>query len=132
VWGAAGFAIFTLAPAAGLPPELPGMEAAELGARQIWWGGASLAAALGLGLIAFWPGALAKVLAAALIVAPHVIGAPHPGEAAGKVPPELAAQFVTASLVTAALFWLVLGATGGWLFQKLGEREQRNANIPAG
>ena len=32
VWGLAGFAIFTLAPGLGLPPELPAMPAAELGA----------------------------------------------------------------------------------------------------
>ena len=28
---------FTLAPGLGLPPELPAMPAAELGARQAWW-----------------------------------------------------------------------------------------------
>jgi len=33
LWGAAGFAVFTLAPALGLPPSLPGMEAAGLFAR---------------------------------------------------------------------------------------------------
>ncbi|MEE8123971.1 MAG: CbtA family protein, partial [Alphaproteobacteria bacterium] len=32
LWGLAGFAVFTLAPALGLPPELPGMAAADLGA----------------------------------------------------------------------------------------------------
>ena len=36
-WGLAGFAVFTLAPGLGLPPELPAMPAAELGARQLWW-----------------------------------------------------------------------------------------------
>ena len=32
-WGFAGFAVFTLAPGLGLPPELPAMPAADLGAR---------------------------------------------------------------------------------------------------
>ncbi len=36
-WGLAGFAVFTLAPGLGLPPELPGMPAADLEARQVWW-----------------------------------------------------------------------------------------------
>ena len=36
-WGLAGFAVFTLAPGLGLPPELPAMPAAELGPRQLWW-----------------------------------------------------------------------------------------------
>ena len=36
-WGFAGFAVFTLAPGLGLPPELPAMPAADLVARQIWW-----------------------------------------------------------------------------------------------
>src|SRR5712671_2082721 len=33
LWGAAGFAVFALAPAIGLPPELPGMSAAEWASR---------------------------------------------------------------------------------------------------
>src|SRR5262245_24535562 len=37
LWGLAGFAAFALAPAFGLPPELPGSVAAELLPRQIWW-----------------------------------------------------------------------------------------------
>lgn len=36
-WGAAGFVVFGIAPGLGLPPELPGMVAAELTARQGWW-----------------------------------------------------------------------------------------------
>ena len=39
LWGLAGFAVFTLAPGLGLPPELPAMPAADLGARQFWWVG---------------------------------------------------------------------------------------------
>ena len=35
VWGFAGFAVFTLAPGLGLPPELPAMPAADLVARQV-------------------------------------------------------------------------------------------------
>ncbi|MBI2586002.1 MAG: CbtA family protein, partial [Rhodospirillales bacterium] len=35
-WGLAGFAAFFAAPSLGLAPELPGMQAAGLGARQAW------------------------------------------------------------------------------------------------
>ena len=52
-WGFAGFAVFTLAPGLGLPPELPAMPAADLGDRQIWWTATVLATAVGLALIAF-------------------------------------------------------------------------------
>ncbi|HEX9595540.1 MAG TPA: CbtA family protein, partial [Anaerolineales bacterium] len=36
LWGLCGFLAFSLAPSAGLPPELPGMPAAELWTRQMW------------------------------------------------------------------------------------------------
>ena len=36
-WAAAGFVVTGLAPAVGLSPELPGMPAADLFARQGWW-----------------------------------------------------------------------------------------------
>ena len=42
LWGFAGFAVFTLAPGLGLPPELPAMPAADLFARQTWWVGTVL------------------------------------------------------------------------------------------
>jgi cobalt transporter subunit CbtA len=37
LWGLAGFATFTIAPGLGLPPQLPGGEAAPLFERQLWW-----------------------------------------------------------------------------------------------
>src|SRR6185312_3059766 len=52
-WGLAGFAIFTLAPGLGLPPELPAMPAAELGARQLWWVATALCTATALGLLVY-------------------------------------------------------------------------------
>ena len=44
-WGLAGYAAFTLAPALGMPPELPGMVAGDLAARQAWWVGTVAATA---------------------------------------------------------------------------------------
>jgi cobalt transporter subunit CbtA len=118
LWGLAGFACFALAPALGLPPELPGMAAAELLDRQIWWIATALASAGGLALIAFARPVALKGLGVVVLAAPHIVGAPHPHEA-GAVPAELAAQFVAASLVAAAVFWIVLGALSGWLHRRL-------------
>jgi len=53
LWGEAGFAVFALAPALGLPPLPPGMEAAELVERQVWWIATATTTTLGLGLIVF-------------------------------------------------------------------------------
>lgn len=119
LWGLGGFAAFSLAPALGLPPELPGMAAAALGARQAWWLGTVTATAAGIGLLAFGARLPWRALGIALLLLPHLIGAPHPSEEGGTVPPELAAAFAAASLVSAALFWLVLGGAGGWVYRRL-------------
>lgn len=119
-WGIAGFAVFQLAPSFGLPPELPGSAAAALVARQSWWLGTSLATATGLALVIFSQRPAWRLLGVAAIAAPHLIGAPHAPPGGGTLPAELAAEFVAASLGTAALFWLVLGGGVGWLHSRLG------------
>ena len=119
LWGAAGFAVFALAPALGLPPELPGMTAAALESRQVWWIGTVIATAIGIGLFTESKTILPKIAALALLVAPHLVGAPHPFLFESNVPAELSAQFAVASLVTSAFFWLVLGGTSGYLYKKL-------------
>ena len=113
LWGAAGFAALVLAPALGLPPELPGSAAAGLAARQGWYALAVLCTGGGLWLLAFAPRLI--WLGLVLLVLPHVVGAPHPPTLEGAAPAGLAAQFAAASLVTGALFWLALGAATGWL-----------------
>ena len=116
LWGLAGFAAFALAPALGLPPELPGMPAADLLARQIWWLATVAATLGGIALIAWPRKAGLAIVGLALLALPHVVGAPHADPAeVSKVPPALAAQFVAASLVSAAVFWAALGALSGWL-----------------
>jgi len=120
LWGAAGFAVFALAPALGLPPLPPGIEAAELVQRQVWWIGTATTTAFGLGLIVFPRRLVYRVIGAGVLVLPYVIGAPGPREIGGKVPPELAAEFVIASLAGAGLFWVLLGALSGWLYHRLG------------
>ncbi|MER8786684.1 CbtA family protein [Mesorhizobium sp. M0983] len=112
-WGLAGFAVFTLAPGLGLPPELPAMPAADLVQRQIWWWATVVATAAGLGLLAFRRSLPLAVLAVALIVAPHIVGAPQPGSFETTIPEGLHHQFVVAVTLTNLVFWLVLGAVVG-------------------
>ena len=109
-WGLGGFAAFTLAPGLGLPPELPGMPAAALEARQAWWIATAALTAAGLWLIAFKRVAWAAALGVVLIAAPHVIGAPQPLDAHTNVPEALSRQFVAAVTVTSLVFWALLGS----------------------
>jgi cobalt transporter subunit CbtA len=122
LWGLGGFAAFALAPALGLPPELPGSLAGDLAARQAWWIATAAATAAGLALIAFAPRPAWKLAGGAALVLPHAIGAPTAPHLGGAAPPELAAAFAAASLVAAASFWIVLGGVGGWLFARLGAK----------
>lgn len=118
LWGVAAFVATGLAPGLGLPPELPGAAAAELVSRQTWWIGTAAATAIGLWL-AFrigTPAALAA--AAALIVVPHVIGAPHPHEFTSTVPAELAGHFTSSSLAVHAVLWALVGLAVGFFWQK--------------
>jgi cobalt transporter subunit CbtA len=122
IWGLAGFAAFALAPALGLPPEPPGMVAADIYARQAWWLGTALATAAGIGAIAFGRARSWRIAGILLLVAPHVIGAPLRPDGVDAVPANIAAQFVASSLATTALFWIVLGSFGGWLYARLDRR----------
>jgi len=122
LWGIAGFAVINLAPALGLPPEVPGAMAAELGARQGWWLLCVAATAAGLWMLIFRHGAYWVVAGIVVMALPHLIGAPQPARIGGPVPPELAGHFVAASLVTAAIFWCALGWLSGNFWQRLGAK----------
>ncbi len=118
VWGLAGFLAVQLAPAVGLPPELPGAMAADLVARQIWWVATAASSVAGLALIAFG-GDLVKGLAGAgLILLPQLVGAPHLDTYFGIAPPELSAQFATASLGVAAASWTILGLAAAYFWTR--------------
>lgn len=120
LWGAAGFAVFALAPALGLPPVLPGAHEAPLRARQLWWGATVAASALGLGLVAFQARPPLQALGVAAALLPHLVGPPRPdGPGATALPEALAREFVAASLSATAAFWLVLGAVAGYVWSRL-------------
>lgn len=119
LWGLAGYAVFTLAPALGLPPEPPGIDAGPLAARQTWWLATVLATCLALALLVFARRAPWRVAGLVLLVLPHIIGAPHIDLDGGNVPADLIRSFVIASLVTTGIFWLVLGGATGFLYRRL-------------
>jgi cobalt transporter subunit CbtA len=130
-WGLAGFTTFTVAPSLGLPPQLPGSEAAPLLDRQLWWLGTALATGCSLALIAFTARARWAIIATVLIVLPHLYGAPEPAEHNGPVPAVLAHHFVVAAIVSNFLFWLILGASTGYFHERLQPRIARPARAAA-
>jgi cobalt transporter subunit CbtA len=121
-WGLAGFAAFTLAPGLGLPPLLPGSEAAPLVQRQLWWLATVGCTGVALGLLAFTRAPLYAGLAAGLLLLPHLYGAPQPVEAAALAPPLLAHRFVVAATLASFVFWAVLGAATGAFFRYFEQR----------
>lgn len=121
---AMGWFSLHLWPTLGLPAELPGMEAADLAARQGWWLWAVVSALGACALLALsrqswrWP------LAALLLALPFLVGAPHlAGDPLGAFGPEaqtqmraLQARFGVVTHLLAATQWLGIGCLGGWLF----------------
>jgi predicted cobalt transporter CbtA len=123
---AAGWLSFHFWPSLGLPAEVPGMDAAPLHARQIWWVLAVGSAALACAVLGFarslwrWP------VAAALLTLPFVVGAPHlqgdalagfSGEARTALT-QLGTQFIWATTWVALSFWITMGLACGLAFQR--------------
>lgn len=109
LWGLAGFAVFTLAPSLGLPPNMPSMPAAELGVRQTWWIATAAATAAGLAMIVFRGTFVWAMAGLALIILPHAIGAPQPASYETAVPDSLHRSFIVAATMTNLVFWVLLG-----------------------
>ena len=124
MWGIAAFAATSLAPALGLSPELPGSAAAPLVARQVWWVATALCTAGGIFLLARIDYVTAKIVGVALIVVPHIVGAPQTAKFKSTAPAELAAQFAATSLVISAVLWALLGLAVGYVWQRLAARQQ--------
>ena len=118
LWGLAGFTAFSMAPAMGLAPALPGMDAAGLEARQLWWLLCAVATVAGLALLAYGHGLVPRIAAVVLLAAPHIIGAPQLAEFSGILPPELAARHAAHSLGAGLVAWVTLGGLGRWLLDR--------------
>lgn len=118
-WGLAGFTVFTLAPGLGLPPELPVMPAADVAAQQLWWIGAVVSTAVALWLLFYRRSLPAVVLAFALLVLPHAIGAPQPASYGSPIPKSLQHNFIVAVATTTLVFWGLLGGIAGFARQRV-------------
>lgn len=119
VFGVVGFAAVTLAPALGLPPEIPGSGAAALEARQTWWFATAAATAIGLAGLLLTRNVWLQVGGVILVALPHIIGAPRPEAFISTAPAELAGHFAATSLAVTAIFWAVLGFASGAVYERL-------------
>lgn len=116
LWGAAGFIVFFVAPGIGLPPEIPGAQAAPLDERQSWWMLSVICVGTGLLVLAFTP-LKYKLIGLIAIAIPYVVYIPqHEGAVFTHNDPavvasltELHQQFIIASSISNLIFWLALG-----------------------
>jgi len=118
LWGLAGYLTFFVAPSLGLPPEVPGTEAAKLADRQSWWLITVFDTGFGLSLLAFAKTKTNKFFGAVLLAAPHLISAPQPEVHSSVAPAELAQSFITATVFANAVFWLAIGGLMGQFYKK--------------
>ena len=120
LWGLAGFATFHLGPALVVPPSIPALVLAPLSIRQTAWLIAALCTGLGLAIFAFGPKA-AKVGGLLLLFLPSVLFRFLFSVSGNDIPsPALSALehlFIVYVLGDFLLFWLVLGAISGRMFQ---------------
>ncbi len=124
-WGGAAYLSIFVAPALGLPPEIPGMEAAHLEGRQSWWLFTVALTAMGIWLIVFQENKI-KVLGLILLFIPHIIGAPQPeihgfantNPQAVEELTRLWHDFIVQTSLANALLWIIIGGLSGYFTQK--------------
>ena len=121
IWGICGFLAATVAPGAGLAPELPGMPTADLVSRQVWWVATIAATGAGIFLIATKRELLWLAAAVVLIALPHIVGAPQPLTHETAVPAGLAASFAANTIAASAVLWCLIGLFLGLALQKFGK-----------
>lgn len=138
---AAGWLSLHLWPSLGLHAEVPGMDAAPLGARQAWWALAVASSAGACAAVAWMHSSWRWLVAIALLALPFAVGAPQlgadplagfSGEAQAQLR-LLGQQFVLATHVLAVTFWACMGLAGGWTFARWVQpvlRAHMGARIP--
>ena len=124
VWGIAGFLAVHFAPGFTLAPEVPGVAAADVHARQAWWFATVASAAVALWLVGFGKTWLAWGIAAVLLLAPHLIGAPEPDRFTGPVPTELGGLFASRAFGVGLVAWVLVGLFAGYLWHRDSGQEQ--------
>ena len=123
---AAGWLSFYLWPTLGLPAEVPGMEAAPLHDRQLWWVLAAGSAGVACALVAFAKASWRWPCAAVLLALPFALGAPHvQGVALAGFSPtahaalgQLVQKFGWATTWVSLSFWSGMGLACGLAFQR--------------
>ena len=116
LWGLAGFLSVFVAPAIGVPPEIPGMQTALIEHRQICWVLTVFSVAIGLALIAFTPLKL-KAVGLLFLALPYLFIVPkfegalfqHEDPAVVKALQLIHIQFVTYSGIANLIFWVAMG-----------------------
>jgi len=130
--GAAGFLCFALAPSIGLPPTPPGVSGPDLHAAQWWWVLTVVLSGAGLWLL-MHPGSskLVRGSGALALAIPHLIGAPA-APASTVFPSAVIWRFAVTAIGTQAIFWLTLGALGGWVQSRSGTAQTDGRLVPGG
>lgn len=123
IWGVAGFVAAHFAPGFSLAPEVPGVAAADVGARQVWWFATVAAAGVAMWLLAFGRNWAMWGVAIILLAAPHLIGAPEPDIFAGPVPTEIGALFAARALGVGLAAWVILGCMAAYFLDKEQRRQ---------
>jgi cobalt transporter subunit CbtA len=118
IWGVAGFVAAHLAPGFSLAPEVPGVAAADVGARQVWWFATVIGAGVAMWLLAFGRNWAMWGVAIILLAAPHLIGAPEPDSFIGPVPTEIGALFAARAFGVGLAAWVILGCFAAYFFDK--------------
>ena len=126
LWGIAGYIVFFIAPSFGVPPGIPGAIAAPLEERQLWWLIAVVFTAAGLAT-AFFGKSLWRWTAVGLLAVPFLIGAPSsPTYVPENQTPEVTAelielgqQFISATAIANAVFWIALGLVSVWTVKRI-------------
>jgi cobalt transporter subunit CbtA len=127
--GLLGFVIFQGIPALGLPPPLPGVIGAEhsYSARQNWWLLSVTCSTISFLVVSFSVRSataqkgIGMLLGFVFLLFPFWIGAPEEGQS--SAPEVLRYQFLGASLITNAAYWLVLGSLLFYFLNKMALRK---------
>jgi cobalt transporter subunit CbtA len=123
LWGVAGFVAVQVAPGFTLAPEVPGVAAADVYTRQLWWFSTVGAAAIAMWLIAFGKSWFVWGFAIVLLVVPHVFGAPQPEIFVGPVPPEIGALFAARVFGVGFTAWTLTGLFTCYFWKRESERD---------
>jgi len=118
LWGIAGFVAVQFAPGFTLAPEVPGVAAADVMDRQIWWFLTVAASVIALWLIAFGKDWKSWGAAVVLLLAPHIAGAPEPDVFTGPVPTEIGALFASRALGVGFAAWVFVGLFAGFFWNR--------------